>query len=122
MKAFKNFLLGLLVIFSMTSCGLLFKQKQNNDPQTYGTSMRILYDKDFTYAQFDSICVVDVIPQDLEQWISHSAQDYETGKMITEYLFIKSIDSNNEEIYRLIILDEDTYNIYKRITYVDKEE
>ena len=121
MKGIKAFLLGMVVMFSMTSCGLLFKQKQN-PPETYGTSMRILYDKNFTYAQFDSICVVDVIPIDLGEWKSHTTVDYETNKPITEYLYIKSIDSNNEEIYRLIILDQDTYNIYKRITYGDKEE
>lgn len=122
MKAFKNFLLGLLVIASMSGCGLLCKQKQNTDGQTYGTSMRILYDKDFTYAQFDSICVVDAIPMDLEQWKAYSSRDYETNNVITEYMFIKSLETNAEVIYRLMIVDEDTYNIYKRITYGNKEE
>ena len=73
MKAFKNFLLGLLVIASMSGCGLLCKQKQNTDGQNYGTSMKILYEKDFTHAQFDSICVADTLPMDLEQWKPYSS-------------------------------------------------
>lgn len=122
MKTFKSFLLGLLVIVSMSGCGLLCKQKQNTDGQNYGTSMKILYEKDFTHAQFDSICVADTLPMDLEQWKPYSSIDYETSQGITEYLFIKSLEKDGEVIYRLIVVDEDTYNIYKRITYVNKEE
>lgn len=120
MKTFKTFLLSLLLITSVSGCGLLCKQKQK-DPETYGTSMRILYDKDFTYKQFDSICVADTIPNNLELWKPYSQFDYETNKAITEYLYIKRLGVN-EEIYRLMVIDEDTYNIYKRITYGTKEE
>lgn len=116
MKAFKNFLLGLLVIASMSGCGLLCKQKQEV-PETYGVNMKILYERDFTHAQFDSICVADAIPMNLELWKAYSTRDYETNKVITEYMFIKKLEKNGEEIYRLMIVDEDTYNIYKRITY-----
>jgi hypothetical protein len=84
--------------------------------------MRILYDKDFTYAQFDSICVADAIPMNLEQWKAYTSRDYETNNIITEYMFIKALEANGEVIYRLMIVDEDTYNIYKRITYGNKEK
>lgn len=116
MKSFKNFLFGLLVTVSISGCGLLCRQKQEVT-ETYGVSMRILYDKDFTHAQFDSICVADAIPVDLELWKSYSSRDYETNKVVTEYMFIKKLEKNGEEIYRLMIVDENTYNIYKRITY-----
>jgi uncharacterized protein YceK len=120
MKALKNFLLGLLVIASMSGCGLMCKQKQQT-PTTYGTSMRILYDRDFTRAQFDSICVADTIPMNLELWKAYSSRDYETSAVITEYMYIKRLGAN-EELFRLMIKEEDLYNIYKRITYGNKEE
>lgn len=120
MKAFKTFFLTLAVIFSMTGCGLLCKQKQTQ-PATYGTSMRILYDREFTYRQFDSICVADTIPINLDLWKKLTSVDYETNKAIDEYLYIKRLGVN-EELFRLMIIDEDTYNIYKRITYGTKEE
>ena len=120
MKTFKTFILGLLVLVSMSGCGLLCKQKQK-DPETYGTSMRILYERDFTYRQFDSICVADTIPNNLDLWKAYYQFDYETNNAVIEYLYIKRLGAS-EELYRLMVIDEDTYNIYKRITYGNKEE
>ena len=120
MKTFKNLLIGLLVIASMSGCGLLCRHKQNT-PDTYATSMRILYERDFTVAQFDSICVADTIPRDLKLWKSYSMRDYETNKPITEYLYIKRLGAN-EEMFRVMMPTDSTYNIIKRITYVNKEE
>ena len=120
MKTFKNLLIGLLVIASMSGCGLLCRHRQN-DQETYATSMRILYERDFSRAQFDSICVADTIPVDLKLWKSYSMRDYETNKLITEYLYIKRLGAN-EEMFRLMMPTDSTYNIIKRITYVNKEE
>lgn len=120
MKAFKNFLLWLLVIASISGCGLLGKQKPKA-PETYGASMRILYDKDFTRIQFDSICVADTIPADLRLWRNNSIVDYETNARITEYMYIKHLGMN-EELFRLMMVNDSTYNIYKRVVYGNKEE
>lgn len=123
MKTFKNFLLGLLVIASMSGCGLLWKRErpQPNEGVYGATAMRILYDKDFTRVQFDSICVADTIPPDLKLWKSYSVRDYETGKPITEYMYIKRLGVS-EELFRLMVKTENNYNIYKRVTYGIKEE
>lgn len=115
----KNGLLMVAVCFSMFGCGLFHKTPKQ--PENYGTSMKILYDQEFTRAQFDSICVADTIPMDLELWKAYSQIDYETSQPITEYLYIKRLGTN-EEMFRLIMVNDSTYNIYKRITYGNKEE
>ena len=115
----KNGLLMVAIGLSLVSCGLF--KKAPTTPENYGLSMRILYDREFTYAQFDSICVADTIPINLDLWKAYSTRDYETNDIITEYLYIKRL-GNNEEMFRLMIKDEDTYNIYKRITYGNKEK
>ena len=118
MKNIRKLLLWFIVIASVTSCGLFHKQPQN---YTYGTSMRILYERDFTRAQFDSLCVADTIPANLKLWKSQSFRDYETNKLMKEYLYIKRLGSD-EELFRLMMPTDTTYNIYKRITYGNKEE
>ena len=120
MKSIKTILFGLLVAISIGGCGLIGKHRPNQ-PDTYGTSMRILYDRNFSYAQFDSICVADTIPLDLRLWKAYSARDYETNAIINEYMYIKRL-GNNEELFRLMMVNDTTYNIYKRITYGNKEE
>ena len=115
----KNGLLMIAVGLSLVGCGLF--RKAPTTPENYGLSMRILYDREFTRAQFDSICVADTIPMNLDLWKAYSTNDYETNDIITEYLYIKRLGLN-EELFRLMIKDEDTYNIYKRITYGNKEK
>lgn len=110
----------LAISFSLFGCGIF--KKAATVPETYGASMRILYDREFTYAQFDSICVADTIPMNLELWKAYSQRDFETNNVITEYLYIKRLGLGGEELFRLMIIDEDKYNIYKRITYGNKEK
>ena len=120
MQTFKSFLFVLAIVFSISGCGLLCKQKQTQ-PVTYGTGMRILYDKEFTQYQFDSICLADTIPGNLDMWRKLKSVDYETNKPIEEYLYIKRLGAN-EEMFRMMMVNDSTYNILKRITYADKEE
>ena len=115
----KKGLLMAAVSFSLFGCGLF--RKAPTVPETYGMGMRILYDRNFSYAQFDSICVADTIPADLNLWKLYSATDYETNATIDEYMYIKRL-GKDEEIFRLMMVNDSTYNIYKRITYGDKEE
>ena len=115
----KNGLLMIAVGLSLVSCGLF--RKAPTTSENYGLSMRILYDREFTHAQFDSICVADTIPANLDLWKAYFTRDFETNDVITEYLYIKRLGLN-EELFRLMIKDEDTYNIYKRITYGNKEK
>lgn len=121
-KTMKNWIKrGLLMIavsFSLFGCGLFRKAPVTQE--TYGLSMKIIYDKNFSYAQFDSICVADTIPLDLKLWKMYSTTDYETNAIINEYMYIKRLGSN-EELFRLMMVNDSTYNIYKRITYGNKE-
>ena len=115
----KNGLLMIAIGLSLVSCGLF--RKAPTTPENYGLSMRILYNREFTYTQFDSICVADTIPANLSLWKAYSSRDYETNNIITEYLYIKRLGAN-EEMFRLIMVNDSTYNIYKRITYGNKEK
>ena len=115
----KNGLLMIAIGLSLVSCGLF--RKAPTTPENYGLSMRILYNREFTYTQFDSICVADTIPANLSLWKAYSSRDYETNSIITEYLYIKRLGAN-EEMFRLIMVNDSTYNIYKRITYGNKEK
>ena len=119
MRALKAFFVAILVIVSVGGCGLLRRQKMQDVP--YGASMRILYNRDFTRHQFDSICEADTIPSDLKLWKRYSTKDFETDSVIVEHLYIKRLGVN-EEIFRLMVKGDDRYNIYKRVTYGDKEE
>jgi len=72
------------------------------------------FEKEFTYMQFDSICIADTIDNDLKNWYSLSLLDGETDTPFTEYFYIKSV-GNDECTYRLYITDDNTYKISKRI-------
>ncbi len=120
MKKFLNILLVFLIGAAISSCCLFRKvpQKQTTDMVLAG-SMKIVYERDFNPYQFDSLCVADTIPQLLTKWRKSNIYDYETQKSIDEYLYIKRLGTN-ESIYRLILKDEETYNVRKRIVYETK--
>lgn len=108
-------LLGLLLF----SCGP-GKKVVDINPQ-YSYAMQILFEKDFSLAQFDSLCLVDTIPSILKKWKTATFSDYETGKPMVEYYFIKRL-GHNESFYRLIPQNDTIYNIYKRVVYGTKKE
>jgi len=80
---------------------------------SYGTSMINSYEKVFSNAQFDSIAIADSIPNDLTKWITLPLKDYE-GVGFYQYLYIKKL-GQNEQIYRLEKVGEDSVFITKRI-------
>jgi len=86
----------------------------SNDNQTYGMSMYNAFEREFTRIQFDSICKVDRISNDLNKWYIFSSRDGENGLPFNEYMYIK-YDNISESIYRLIKIDNNTYKITKRI-------
>lgn len=66
--------------------------------------------------QFDSICQVERLPNDLDKWHGNFLYDYETNKKIAQYIFIKNIDRKNEIIYTITVNDNDSvYYFAKRI-------
>ena len=80
----------------------------------YGGYMRNSYEKVFTQYQFDSICKVDYISNDLKNWHIFSSRDGETQEAFSEYMYIKQI-GQNEIIYRLLKTRDGKYKITKRI-------
>lgn len=44
---------------------------------------------EYTTTNIDSICQVDTLPVDSEDWIQHSLRDYESGKAFIQYLYVK---------------------------------
>lgn len=89
-------------------------------PKTY-LSMSNEYERNFTYEQFDSICKVDTISNDLNDW--HNLVFYTDGYKgaIKEYMYIKYTDST-EIIYRLMNGEMNTFRITKRIVQKSNEK
>lgn len=115
----------LVIMGSIIGCGplrrLCHKNTDEDNSGKYSYTMQIVFDRQFTPYQFDSLCVADTLPVSLNKWRKISIQDYESKETIYEYLYIKRL-GKNESTYRLIIEDESTYNIYKRIVYGTRKE
>ena len=108
----KYFLFAIFLIFTV-ACSPNYTVESSND--VYGAHMLNAFENYYTKAQFDSICDVDNINPDLQQWHILSLRDYETNENVSQYLYIKSLGAN-EIIYRVHPLDSNTYKITKRIT------
>lgn len=93
---------------SLAACGT---QKQEVTA-TDGTSMKNAFERLFTPSQFDSICVADSLPSDLNKWHRMAFRDHETRKGEYEYLFIKRL-GKGEQVYRLEKIGT-SYKITKR--------
>ena len=60
------------------------------------------------FDQFDSLCVVDSIPRDLNKWNSH---DYigENEKLITNYMYLKG----DTVVYNVVPLNDGYFDVIK---------
>lgn len=110
MKKILWFIMFTLVI---VACGT---NKVSTGKYAGGKVMKNAFESVFTKSQFDSICIVDTLPVDLEFWHKLYYRDYETRQPKTEYLFIKRL-GKQESIYRLEPTDDSKYKITKRITF-----
>lgn len=45
--------------------------------------------RDYVTHNIDSVCQVDSLPTDVKDWLPHSLRDYESGKAIIQYMYIK---------------------------------
>lgn len=79
-----------------------------------GEVMKNEFEKDLTKSQFDSICNVEGLPSDLSLWMNNSMRDYETKEAMYRCIYIKRLDSL--EVIYILDLDNEKYNITKRIT------
>ena len=117
----KSKILRTIVLFSMmlsiTGCGLLSKMFHKNgtgDTEIVaGTQNMYQIKHEYTQYQVDSMCVVDNLPQMFEGWYRQAYQDYETGKYVIRYSYIKEKSNNNEMIY-IVTERGDIYVVSKR--------
>ena len=118
----KNKLLSLIVllsiVFSFTGCGMLskifHKEGGENTETVLGTTQnmyQIVHDYDAR--QVDSMCVADILPRNLNDWLRRSYNDYETGEYVTRYMYIKELNDNYEMIY-IITPRGEIYVVSKR--------
>lgn len=98
-----SFVMGALMLLSVSSCGLLSKVfggvQENGTDIVAGQSMFMVTHEYSTY-QLDSMCVADGLPKNLDQsWISRTYLDYETRQYVSKYMYIKELNNNYEMIY-----------------------
>lgn len=113
---FLSFIILVSVVFSVTGCGLLSKLFNKNEENTEvisGVHNMYQIKHEYNAYQVDSMCVVDNLPQNFDGWYRQAFQDFETGKYIIRYSYIKEMNENNEMIY--IVTDRgEMYTVSKR--------
>lgn len=119
---FYKFILLAAMVFGMSGCGLFSKLHKDDTntvtvfgtPAMYGQAMVI------NARQLDSICTVDGLSPDLDDWMAMSYYDYETGEKIDRYAYIKALNDEYELSY--ILTPQDTlFTIMKRIVKEETE-
>lgn len=105
----------LLFIFALifVSCQTVKNTESNDENVLEYSSMRYALNKIFSYSQVDSMIVADRLSP-LNDWII-SQISYQ-GKTTNQYLFIKSLKKDEELIYTVTDLNNNTYKCTKRIT------
>ncbi len=104
-------ILFIAFISFLFACGSTQKGIETN---AYGSSMKNAFERLFTKPQFDSICVADSLPTDLNKWHKMQIRDFESKDGKDMYLFIKKLGLN-EQIYRIEVIGEN-FKITKRET------
>ena len=106
---------------SVWSCGLIWKAQKPADTQM-GTPALFGETVMYNARQVDSMCFVDGISNDLDNWLSSQFVDFETNSPVTRYAFIKVISDNEEMTYILTPVDT-LYQVTKRyIKEVEEDE
>lgn len=78
------FIIGLIVNF-IISC----KTYNPLIPQELGSNILISQVYDFNRTQFDSICYVERLPNNLSKWMNASLRDYESKKPIHGFMILR---------------------------------
>jgi hypothetical protein len=114
---FLSFIVLFSIIFSFTGCGLIKKisNKGNSDTEVVMGTTQNMYQvmHEYDARQIDSMCVVDALPRDLNEWLSKSFNDYETNERVVRHMYIKELNNNREMIY-LITERGEIYVVSKR--------
>ena len=99
-----GFLVSLLVLFSLSGCGLLGKvsgEKNGNETEIVMGTTQNMYQVTYNYnaMQVDSMCVADYLPRNFDGWTRRAYADYETSQYVIRYMYVKELNNNNEMIY-----------------------
>ena len=109
-----------MVGIALFGCGLCKRVPNNTENQTtLGSPAMFGQTSMITKRQLDSVCVVDGLSVNLNNWLKSTYVDYETNKQIERYAFIKILNENEEMMYILMPVDT-LYKLTKR--YVQNME
>lgn len=122
----KKFLLNLFVavILAASSCHPLVEITEKPDitdtttvttDTTLGNLNPGMYMKTYLYTPFqlDSMCVVDVLPRNLNDWTKNTLTDFETNMTIVRYAYMKEFNELYEMLY-IVTPEGDIYIVQKR--------
>ena len=101
----------IFILFIFLSCGSSYNWYKIGN----GDNMRNEYELYLSEYQFDSMCVVEGLPNDFDKWLSMPFADYETKVPLYRYMYINRMDSF--EVIYIITKYGDNYELIKRITY-----
>lgn len=108
----KYFILMILLCLCSCKTHKVIIENTNNTTYEY-SSMKYTLNRVFTVIQVDSMIHADNLSP-LKKWIK-SEISYQ-GKVTKQYMFIKSLEKDNELIYTVTDLNNNTYKCTKRIT------
>lgn len=106
----KIFFTSLFLIFLM-SCTT---HKVINDNDGMGDIMMSVMKGKYSLEQFDSMCVADTIPNNLNEWQFIGLKDYETANRVSLFYYVKSKEAY-EAVYKVEETMVDSIKINKRI-------
>lgn len=111
----KRVLLAIMAIALLLSCSTRMVEKPYYGSSAYCEYyMYNAFNISATQAQFDSICVADTIPNNLNEWSRMSYTDFETKERIVKYFIVRQKDNGCEYSYILVPKDK-MYKIVKRV-------
>lgn len=129
MKRLKILIITLISVLCLVGCGQTRNYAAANtetEEYYYGASVETddgmkAYIYYYTAKQVDSMCVVDKLPRNLDEWICEKYLDFEYSRYVIKRMYIKEFGDDAELIY-LLIPREELYKVTKRYVNCDPDE
>lgn len=119
-KILKIFLIA-AIGFSAYGCGLFKKAHKPSTDIVIGSQSMFAQTMIYNARQLDSMCFVDGLSANLNDWLLSSFYDYETSQRIDRYAYIKVI-SESEELSYILTPQDTLYKVTKRIVKETEDE
>lgn len=100
----------ILIIFAII--GILIGLLLSCNPTKQISNINYINYQEYSIEKFDSICIIDSINKNLQNWHKLELRNYEDKSIITKYMFIKQ---NNDSINLIYIIEDN--KIIKRKQY-----